>query len=133
MAPSAALYPRQLGRYTLIAPLGEGGMAAVHVARREGDPRICVLKQLHAELASHADSKRRFQREAHIASFLQHPGIAHVVDAGVEDGIFCIALEFIAGQTVEQIVKAARSRGGTLPFEVAVEIMDQALDALDHA
>lgn len=108
-------------------------MATVHVARRDGDPRVCVLKQLHAQLAEHEETSRRFHREAHIASYLDHPGIARVVDAGVEDGVFCLALEFIAGQTVEQLVKRARSRGGTLPFEVTVHVMLAVLGALAHA
>lgn len=126
-------YPRRLGRYTLLSPLGEGGMATVHVAQRDGDPRLCVLKQLHLRLTDHEETSRRFYREAHIASQLNHPGIARVVDAGVEDGVFCIALELIAGQTVEQIIRRARARGGTLPFEVSIHILLQALDALVHA
>lgn len=126
-------YPRRLGRYTLVAPLGEGGMASVHVARRDGDPRVCVLKQLHVAYEHHTETRRRFQREAHIASLLDHPNIARVVDAGMEGDIFCLALEMVAGRTVEQVAAAARRLGGTLPFEVSLRVVMETLDGLAHA
>lgn len=108
-------------------------MATVHVARRDGSDQALVLKQLHEQLAENEETSRRFQREANIASALDHSGIAKVKYAGVEDGIFCIALECIAGRTVEQMSKAAKARGGTLPFEVSVQVILQALEALAYA
>lgn len=129
----AAVGPSRLGRYTLLEPLGEGGMAKVHLAKKDGSNQIVVLKQLHVQLESNSEAGRRFYREANIASQLNHPAICQVTDAGIEGGRFCLAMEFIAGETVEALVTAAQERGGVLPFEVSIPIMLEALEALAYA
>ncbi|MBK6683664.1 MAG: serine/threonine protein kinase [Deltaproteobacteria bacterium] len=129
----AAVGPSRLGRYTLLEPLGEGGMAKVHLAKKDSSSQIVVLKQLHVQLESNSEAGRRFYREANIASQLNHPAICQVTDAGIEGGRFCLAMEFIAGETVEALVTAAQERGGVLPFEVSIPIMIEALEALAYA
>lgn len=128
-----AVGPSRLGRYTLLEPLGEGGMAKVHLAKKDGSNQIVVLKQLHVQLESNSEAGRRFYREANIASQLNHPAICQVTDAGIEGGRFCLAMELIAGETVEALVTAAQERGGVLPFEVSIPIMLEALEALAYA
>ncbi len=123
----------RIGRYTLIEPLGEGGMARVWVAQRDGAPDVCVLKQLHVQLEQNSEAAKRFIREANIASQLIHPSIAKIVDAGLEDTRFCIAMEFIAGQTVEAMVAKAKDKGGILPLEITIPIILQSLEALAYA
>lgn len=123
----------RLGRYQLLEPLGEGGMAKVFIALKDGADEVCVLKQLHIQLEQQDEAVVRFLREAHIASLLDHPNIARITDAGVEGSKFCIAMEFIAGQTVEAMVRAARKQGGVLPFEVTLPIILSALDGLHYA
>lgn len=117
----------------LLEPLGEGGMARVFVAQKDGATDVCVLKQLHVQLEQNSEAAKRFIREANIASQLTHPNIAEIVDAGVEGGRFCLAMEFIAGQTVEAMVKKAKEKGGILPLEISIPIVLQSLDALAYA
>lgn len=130
---ATTLPPSRLGRYALLEPLGEGGMARVHLAKKDGSNQVVVLKQLHVQLEGNSEAGRRFYREANIASQLNHPGICQVTDAGIEGGRFCLAMEFIAGETVESLVTAAQERGGVLPFEVSVPVMLEALEALAYA
>lgn len=123
----------RLGRYALLSELAEGGMARVFLARRDGSPTPCVLKQLHVELEGHPTAARRFQREAHIIAHMDHPGIARVLGAGLEAGKFCIALEYVAGQTLESVLARSAARGRRLPPPIAVAIATRVLEALAYA
>jgi tRNA A-37 threonylcarbamoyl transferase component Bud32 len=125
--------PVRLGPYTLLEPLGQGGMAQVFIARRDGAGQLTVLKLLHANMVQNAEAARRFLREANIASQLQHPGIAQVLDAGWEADRFYLVMELISGETLEALLKACRARGGVPPPEITVAVMLQALDALHYA
>jgi serine/threonine-protein kinase len=120
----------RLGRYHLITELGRGGMAQVFLARREGTAEPCVLKLLLMELSGHELAFKRFQREAHLASILDHPHIARVLDAGAEGDRFCIATEFIAGKDIGAII---RELGGPMPLDVCVSVAMAVLDALAYA
>lgn len=71
----------QLGRYRIIRLLGEGGMGAVYEAEQDHPRRVVALKVIHRRLATR-ELLRRFEREAEILGRLQHPGIAHIYDAG---------------------------------------------------
>lgn len=123
----------RLGRYALLEPLGEGGMARVFIARRDGSNEICVLKRMHAHIEANDLASKRFHREAHIASLFSHPAIARVLDAGLEGDSFCIAMEHIAGQTVEQILLELQKNSRLLTLEHALFIAEQTLEALAYA
>ncbi|MCA9555449.1 MAG: serine/threonine protein kinase, partial [Myxococcales bacterium] len=123
----------RLGPYTLLEPLGQGGMAQVFIARRDGASELTVLKLLHASMVQNSEAARRFIREANIASQLQHPGIAQLLDAGWEADRFYLVMELIAGQTLEDVLKATRAHGGVPPADITVPLLLQALDALAYA
>lgn len=123
----------QLGRYTLLQEVAEGGMARVFLARRAGSNKLCVLKQLHGELEEHSTATIRFQREAHIISQLDHPNIARVLDAGLEDGKFCIAMELIEGATLRQILDVMDERNQIIPPAITLRAGVEVLDGLAHA
>jgi hypothetical protein len=108
-------------------------MAQVFVAQKEGSPDVCVLKQLLVELESHATAGRRFHREAHVASYLQHPNIARTLDAGEQDGAFCIAVEFIQGKDAESLMHHLMRQGRMLPYEVSLTVGLAALEGLAYA
>src|SRR5688572_2791568 len=99
---------RRLGPYTLLEPVGRGGMAEVHIARRDGASTLCVLKQLRER--ADGDHLFRLKREAHVLSQLTHPNIAKLVDAGVDGETFYLALEVIPGQTVRRILRRLAER-----------------------
>src|SRR5438067_12742995 len=96
---------RQIGRYAVLERLDSGGSAEVFVAQRDGDWKLCVVKRLHTRLEAHKTAPKRLHREAHLASFLRHPHIAEIISAGVEDGRFVMAFEFVAGQTIEALMQ----------------------------
>ncbi|MCK6552642.1 serine/threonine protein kinase, partial [Myxococcota bacterium] len=131
--PGSEPSPGRLGRYTLLAPLGEGGMARVFLAQRDGATDVCVLKRLHVALEGHPIALKRFQREAHIASLLHHPAIARVVDAGLERGSFHLALEYVAGETLEAVASRAIARWGAVPLALTLAVASAVLDALAYA
>src|SRR5688572_2889976 len=108
-------------------------MAKVWVALKDGAADVCVLKQLHVQLEQNSEAAKRFIREANIASQLIHPSIAKIVDAGLEGTRFSLAMEFIAGQTVEAMVTKAKEKGGILPLEITIPIVLQSLEALAYA
>lgn len=124
---------KRLGRYTILESLAKGGMAQVFIAQKDNAPEICVLKQLLGELETHATAGKRFYREAHVASYLQHPRIARTIDAGFEDGAFCIAMEFIAGRDVESLMHLLMRQGRMLPYELSLAVALGVLEGLEYA
>ncbi len=118
------------GKWTVDTRLGAGGMATVYAVTHRNGQRA-ALKMLHSHLSKHADTRARFLREGYVANAVSHPGVVGVLDDGVaEDGSAFLVLELLEGETAE----ARRERlGGKLPLEDALEIADQALDALAAA
>ena len=108
---------RRLGRYALIEKLAEGGMGSVYLALRDEAEALCVLKQLRVDVEKSATAVRRFYREASVGAQLLHPRIAQVLGAGIEDGVFCIAMELVNGIDLETMhramVSTQRRSGGS--------------------
>jgi serine/threonine protein kinase len=125
--------PKRIASYSVLCELARGGMAQVFIAQRDGAKDVCVIKKLHAELQAQEPVVRRFYREANVASQLQHPNIARVIDAGFEGRDLYIALEYIAGQTLEAITRALQLRGQRLPIEAVIAMGAAVLDGLAYA
>ncbi len=117
------------GRYRLIAPLGEGGMASVYRARDLRLNREVAVKVLRDELTRDADFLSRFQREAQTVASLSHPNIVPVYDVGEEEGSHFIVMEYVRGRTLKDAIEA----GGPLPPARASDIVCSVLDALAYA
>lgn len=117
------------GRYRLLAPLGEGGMARVYRARDLRLNREVAVKILHDDLTRDPGFLSRFEREAQVVAGLAHPNIVPVYDVGDEDGAPYIVMEYIRGRTLKETLEA----GGPLGAERAVAIMLPVLDALGYA
>ena len=127
----AASQPRitHIGRFQLLAKVGQGGMGTVYKARQESLDKIVALKVLAPGLAKQKDFVERFIREAQSAGRLNHPNIALGIDAGEADGYYFFAMEFVEGDTV----KALLQRDGPMPEQRALEIAGAMADALGHA
>jgi Tol biopolymer transport system component/tRNA A-37 threonylcarbamoyl transferase component Bud32 len=95
----------QLGSYRIEAPIGQGGMGVVYRARDTKLNRPVAIKFLSENLAD-ADARRRFQREAQMASALDHPHILTVHDAGEFEGRQYLVTEFVDGGTLSDWAQA---------------------------
>ncbi|GAC1465513.1 MAG: hypothetical protein NVS2B16_16080 [Chloroflexota bacterium] len=114
------------GRYRLVAPLGEGGMAAVYRGRDLRLNREVAIKVMHDDLNGDPEFLTRFQREAQFVASLSHPNIVPVYDVGEERGTHFIVMEYIRGRTLKERIE----RDGRVAQDEAVQMMLRVLDAL---
>jgi len=116
-------------RYEIIEEIGRGGMGIVYKARDTILDRIVAYKVLPANLKDHPAALRNFFREAKSAARLNHPNIVTVYDAGEEAGNYYIAMEYVEGETVKQILV----REGKIPLKAVLLIAGQVCRALEYA
>ncbi|MCC7534865.1 MAG: serine/threonine protein kinase [Deltaproteobacteria bacterium] len=117
-------------RYRLKRLLGMGGMGVVYEAEHLGLGTSVALKTLHPELATDAEVRERFRREAQRAASLRHPGIVTVLDYGQDEtGSPYIALELLRGESLQDVLE----RHGPLPIAKSVAVVASVLEALEHA
>ena len=97
--------PPTLGNFELISKIAEGGMGAVYRARQVSLDRIVALKVLPQRLSHDEQFVARFLREARVAAKLNHPNVVTVHEAGEDGGRHYIAMEFIEGKSVGDMLK----------------------------
>jgi len=117
-----------LGRYRIVAKLGEGGMGEVYLARDTRLGRDVAVKVLSPSLALDASAVARFEREAHTIAGLDHPNICRVYDVGEHAGAPFLVMERLEGETL-----ADRLSRGPLDLETWLEVGLALADALDAA
>ncbi|GAB49477.1 Stk1 family PASTA domain-containing Ser/Thr kinase [Mobilicoccus pelagius] len=93
------------GRYTVLAHLADGGMGRVYAALDERLDRQVALKVMRPDLARDPAFVDRFRREARAAARLSHPHVVAVYDQGEDDGILFLAMEFVDGQTLRDLLE----------------------------
>ena len=113
----------RLGHYDVTAKLGQGGMGEVYRARDTRLDRPVALKVLKSELVADRDRRQRFIREARSAAATTHPAIAQIYDVDEEDGTIFIAMEFVEGRTLRELI-AARELDLQSSIEIAIQISD---------
>lgn len=110
-----------LGRYEVLAPLAEGGMAIVWLGRA-ADGRLVALKQVKAHLAEDDHFQRMFADEARIASRVVHPNVAHTLAVGARDEQLFLAIEYVDGESLSRLRRAAARAGERVPVGIALRI-----------
>lgn len=115
------------GRYRVLHRLGTGGMADVWLADDTHLQRRVALKVLHKRFAQDREFVERFRREAEHAAGLQHPNIVSVYDRGEVEGTYYIAMQYIEGPTLKQMIES-----GLAPDQ-AVALIRQVLEAARFA
>jgi serine/threonine protein kinase len=120
-----------IGRYEIIGELGRGAMGVVYKAKDPTIGRTVALKTLRLDVhgLETAEMVRRFQNEARAAGLLSHPNIVTIYDAGEQDGNFYIAMEFIEGTTLQEVLAERR----ILPAEEAIRLAREICKGLDYA
>jgi serine/threonine-protein kinase len=117
-----------LGNYKILEKLGEGGQGTVYKAVDSKLGRTVVIKVLPAELTAREANLKRFEREARLASALDHPNICTIFDLNEINGIHFIVMQYIEGRNVRQLVN-----GRPLSLESALSIALQTAEALSAA
>jgi len=140
MLPRAVLptppFPTQLGRYEVLEPLAEGGMATIYVGRardQAGVPRLFALKVVKEELLRDQQYVDMFRDEAKILSRLSHPNIVETIEVSLDEGHAFIAMELILGRAVADLSDEYVRRGARMPIDLAAWICARVADALDYA
>ncbi|HMS42968.1 MAG TPA: protein kinase [Pyrinomonadaceae bacterium] len=117
-----------VGHYKIISKLGKGGQGAVYKAHDSKLNRTVALKILPPELSSDESSRKRFEREARLASSLDHQNICTIHDLTEIEGNHFIVMQFVEGKNIRQLVN-----GKPLEIKSALKIAIQVCDALANA
>jgi serine/threonine protein kinase len=118
----------RLLHYEIVGKLGEGGMGVVYKATDTHLDRFVAIKVLPPERVADPTRKARFVQEAKAASALNHPNIVHIYDISSDTGIDFIAMEFVPGKTLDQLIPRKGMR-----LNEALKIAIQIADALTRA
>jgi serine/threonine-protein kinase len=118
----------QIDQYKILEKIGSGGQGTVYKALDTKLNRTVVIKILPPELTQKTANFKRFEREAQLCSQLDHPNICTIYDFNDENGVFYIAMQYVEGKNVRQLVS-----GRPLDLRSALSIGIQVTDALAYA
>ena len=124
-----------LGAYRLIAVLGRGGMAVVHLAVMRGPAgfnKLVVLKELHPQYAEDPDVVAMFLDEARLAARLSHPNVVQTNEVGEDRERRFMAMEYLEGQPLNRVLNRLSCAGG-LPLAMQLRVIADLLGGLHYA
>src|SRR6516162_7794684 len=126
----------RLDRYELLCPIATGGMATVWLARlrgKRGFEKLYAIKTIRTELIDDSRFQEMFLDEARIASAIQHPNVAQILDLGEQDDILYIVMEWVDGDSLAKVRRLAQKKGTPLPFGLALRVLADACAGLHAA
>ena len=118
-----------LGRYELLLPIAQGGMATVWAARQRGTRgfnKTVAIKTMLPTLTEDPQFEQMFLDEAALAAKIHHPNVAEILDLGEQDEVLYIVMEWVDGEALSVIHKATRKNQAQVPIRLAMKIMVQA-------
>jgi serine/threonine protein kinase len=118
----------EVAGFRIESVLGRGGMSVVYIAEQIRLGRRVALKVLTTELAWDEQFRERFVRESHIAAAIDHPNIIPIYDAGEAEGLLYIAMRFVQGPDLKEILKR-----GNVGLGRTIFLVEQLASALDSA
>lgn len=131
VAASAMANGASFAGYTILRPLGAGGMAEVYLALHPRLPRRDVIKVLAEAITADPEFRERFNREADLAATLWHPHVVGVHDRGEFNGHLWISMDYVEGTDASRLVKERYPDG--MPIDEVSAILQAVAGALDYA
>jgi serine/threonine-protein kinase len=128
--------PQVIGRYALFDEIAAGGMATVHLGRLlgpEGFGRTVAIKRLHPHYVQDQEFATMFLDEARVAARIRHPNVVPIVDVVQSDGGMLLVMDYVHGESLSRLMRAARKQGRALPVRITTAIMYGALLGLHAA
>jgi serine/threonine-protein kinase len=124
------------GRYALHGPIARGGMATVHLGRLMGPvgfARTVAIKRLHPQFATDPDFVSMFVDEARLAARVRSPYVVPTVDVIATGGELLLVMDYVAGESLGRLVRAATDAAERVPVPIAVAVMSGVLYGLHAA
>ena len=125
-----------VGRYAIFDEIASGGMATVHYGRLlgpQGFSRTVAIKRLHPHLARDADFSTMFLDEARVAARVRHPNVVPTLDIVNDDGQLFLVMEYVQGESLSRLLRAAKKLDVAMPPQVASAIIVGVLHGLHAA
>ncbi|MEP7123710.1 MAG: serine/threonine-protein kinase [Byssovorax sp.] len=125
-----------LGRYVVFEEIAAGGMATVHLGRQRGAAgftRMVAVKRLHRQYAKDPEFVAMLVDEARLAGRIHHPNVVTMLDVAAEDGELVLVMEYVHGEPLAKLLRAARRKGLPVSASIAATILTEALHGLHAA
>lgn len=124
-----------LGRYEILMPVAKGGMASVWAARLQGTrgfKKIVAVKTMLPDVSDDPEFESMFLDEARVAARIRHPNVVEIHDLGEENDVLYIVMEWVDGETLTTLMKAAKPKGG-IPLPIMLRVASQICAGLHAA
>src|SRR6476620_12212903 len=125
-----------LGRYRVVEEIGLGGMASVHLARMDGPggfQKWIAIKKIHPHLVEDESFDQMFLDEARVAARISHPNVATVFDLGKHEDTYWIAMEYLHGEPLREVMRRTEELGTAMPPEIACRVIADASEGRHSA